>query len=225
MRRTLLIAVVAAVAGLAKAADDDKRTFHFVNLQPYSNQNRGESLGSGVPGNNLSALPGGEPEFNGVKFKVEDGILHLGSMILDARPEKVSDIKVDAKCSKLHFLHATCFGGGPNQEGSALYVKDGTTIGEYVLTFEDKSTVGIPIVYGENVRDWFYVDGEPGIQSGKIAWSGTNERAPEVGAKIRIYQTEWKNTNADKKILSIDYVGRKNDTPAAPFCIAMTLED
>ena len=225
MRRILLMAVVAAHASLASAGEDGKKNFHFVNLQSNANQNRGESLGSGVPGNNLSSLPGGESEFNGVRFKVEDGILHLGSTILDARPEKVSDIKVDAKCSKLHFLHATCFGGGPNQEGSPLYVKDGTTIGEYVLTFDDKSTVSIPIVYGENVRDWFYVEGEPGIQRGKIAWNGVNERAPEVGAKIRLYQTDWKNTYPDKKILTIDYVGRKNDTPAAPFCVAITLED
>ena len=224
MRRILMIAVVAAVAGLARA-DDEEKKFHFVDLQPCANVKRGDSLGSGVSGNNLAQLPGGEQTFDGITFKVEDGILHLGSMILDAKPEKISDIKVDAKCTKLHFLHATCFGGGPNQEGSPLWVKDGTTIGEYRLTFEDKTTVGIPIVYGQDVRDWFYVEGEPGIERGKIAWSGTNERAPEVGAKIRIYQTTWKNTNPDKKIVSIEYLGKKSETPAAPFCVAITLED
>jgi hypothetical protein len=225
MRRIMLLIVVALNAGSFARADDDKKTYRYVDLQPYANLKRGDSLGSGVPGNNLAQLPGGEQSFGGVKFKVEDGLLHLGSKILDTKPEKISDIKVDAQCAKLHFLHATCFGGGPNQEGSPLFVKDGTTIGEYRLTFEDKTTVGIPIVYGQDVRDWFYVEGEPGIERGKIAWSGENERAPEVGAKIRIYQSSWKNTNPDKKIVSIEYVGKKDETPAAPFCVAITLED
>jgi len=177
MRRIMLLIVVALNAGSFARADDDKKTYRYVDLQPYANLKRGDSLGSGVPGNNLAQLPGGEQSFGGVKFKVEDGLLHLGSKILDTKPEKISDIKVDAQCAKLHFLHATCFGGGPNQEGSPLFVKDGTTIGEYRLTFEDKTTVGIPIVYGQDVRDWFYVEGEPGIERGKIAWSGENERA------------------------------------------------
>ncbi len=41
---------------------------------------------------------------------------------------------------------------------------------------------------------------------------------------VRLYMTTWKNHKADKKVVSIDYIGRKSETPAAPFCVAMTVE-
>jgi len=224
MQRALLLIAVLASPHLARA-EDDKKTFHFVDLQEQANQKRLDNMGRGFPGSSLGALPGGEQTFGGVKFKVGDGLLQLGSTILDMKPDKIAGIKVDAKCTKLHILHATCFGGGPNTVGSPLHVKDGTTIGEYRVTFEDKSTAAIPIVYGQDVRDWFYVEAEGGPDRGKIAWNGENERAKEVGAKIRLFQTEWKNPKPDSKLVSIDYIGRKTETPAAPFCVAITLEE
>jgi hypothetical protein len=127
--------------------------------------------------------------------------------------------------SKLHILHATCFGGGPNKEGNPWFVKDGTTIGEYRVTFEDKSAVNIPIVYGEDVRDWFYVGGEMETARGKVVWKGENDRATAVGAKIRLYMTTWENPTPDKKVVSIDYLGKKGETVAAPFCVAMSTEE
>lgn len=60
---------------------------------------------------------------------------------------------------------------------------------------------------------------------GKIAWKGESVRSGEVGAKIRVYLSGWKNPHPDKKIASIDYLGKKAETPAAPFCIAISLED
>jgi len=216
---------VVAVAPGARADDDRKKVHHFVDLQPYANQKRADNMGRGFPGSSLAALPGGEQRFGGITFKVGNGILQLGSKILDAKPERIAGIKVAAKCSKIHILHATCFGGGPNLPGSELHVKDGTTIGEYRLTFEDKATLAIPIVYGQDVRDWFYVEAEAGPSRGKIAWNGQNERAAEVGAKIRVFQSEWKNTKPDSNVVSIEYVGRKDETPAAPFCVAITFEE
>lgn len=222
-RDFLLIAVLAS--SLVARAEDAKKTFHFVDLQEQANQKRLDNMGRGFPGSSLGPLPGGEQTFGGIKFKVGDGLLQLGSTILDMKPEKIVGIKVDARCAKLHILHATCFGGGPNTVGSPLHVKDGTTIGEYRVTFEDKSTAAIPIVYGQDVRDWFYVEAEGGPDRGKIAWNGENERAKEVGAKIRLFQTEWKNPKSDSKLVSIDYIGRKTEPPAAPFCVAISLEE
>ena len=223
MARLLSIVTLLTAAGLLNAADDDKKS-HAVDLTPYANQKRSEALGSGVEGNHLARPPGGDQELGGVKFKIEDGMLHLGSTLLDARPEKVADIKIDAKCGKLHFLHGTCFGGGPNKEGDPLFVKDGTLIGEYRINYEDKSSLNIPIVYGQDVRDWFFVDGEAGTERGKIVWTGENDRASMLGCKIRLYLTTWKNPMPDKKIDSIDYLGKKSDTVAAPFCVAVTRE-
>ena len=80
------------------------------------------------------------------------------------------------------------------------------------------------IAYGQDVRDWFYVEDEGAPSRGKVVWSGDNDRASLLGAKIRLYLTSWKNPKPDKKIISIDYVGKKDETPAAPFCVAISLE-
>jgi hypothetical protein len=224
MNRLMWIVGLIGAAGIVRAADDEKK-FHPVDLQPQANQKRADSLGSGVEGNNLAKVPGGEQKFGDVKFKIEDGMLHLGSNILDRHPDKVLGIKVDGKCAHLHILHGTCFGGGPNKEGSPLFVRDGTLIGEYRVNYEDKTAVNIPIVYGQDVRDWFYVPDEAAPVRGKIVWSGENDRATMVGAKIRLYLTTWKNPKPDQKILSIDYLGKKEETAAAPFCLAITREE
>ena len=223
MNRLALLAAMICLVELA-AADEEKK-HRSLDLKPHLNQQRGENMESHYDGNNLAKLPGGQQTFGGVTFQIEMGIIQLGSKVLEKQPEKVADIKVDSKFSKLHILHATQYGGGPNKEGNPWFVKDGTTIGEYRVTFEDKSTVNIPIVYGEDVRDWFYVGGEMETVRSKIVWKGENEWSTAVGAKIRLYLTTWKNPMPDKKVLSIDYLGKKGETVAAPFCVAMSVED
>jgi hypothetical protein len=42
---------------------------------------------------------------------------------------------------------------------------------------------------------------------------------------IRLYETTWENPKPDKKVLRIDYVSRKDDTVAAPFCIAISAQE
>src|SRR6184192_2249419 len=131
MRRLLFLALLMVAARVSSGAEDAK--FFAVDLQPYITQKREDGLGSGIEGNNLANVPGGEQTFGGIVFTVGDGIIHLGSNIIDRHPEKVEGIKVNATCSKLHILHATCFGGGPNKPGDPFYIKDGTPIGQYMV--------------------------------------------------------------------------------------------
>jgi hypothetical protein len=222
MTRLLSAALLLVVCGQFGAADDAK--YQAIDLQPYATQKRTDGLGSGIEGNNLANLPGGKQLFGEIRFQVEDGIIHLGSNIVDRHPEKVMGIKVGDKCIRLHILHATCFGGGPNKPGDPYHVKDGTTIGQYMVHYADGSGEGISIVYGEDVRDWFYVNDEATTTRGKVVWTGENDRAAMLDAKIRVYLTTWQNPNPDREIVTIDYLGRKNETAAAPFCVAMTLE-
>ena len=102
--------------------------------------------------------------------------------------------------------------------------KDGTVIGQYMIHYGDGSGEGISIVYGEDVRDWFYTDDEATTTRGKVVWTGDNDWASQNGAKIRLYLTSWDNPHPDKRIVSIDYLGKKSETPAAPFCVAISLE-
>jgi hypothetical protein len=195
-----------------------------IDLQSKANLKLTGNLGTGAEGNNLKELPTGAQTFGGIKFTLGEGLVQLGSKVVDKMPAKIEGIKVDKHFAKLHILHATNFGGGPNQEGTPWFVKDDTLIGEYRVNFEDKSSVTIPIIYGKDVRDWFYIDGEKEPSRGKVVWKGDNNRAKLAGARIRLYLTTWENTVPEKKVVSIDYLSKKDDTVAAPFCLALTLE-
>jgi hypothetical protein len=218
------VAILAASLGPAICAQAEEK-ISYIDLEPLANRKLAGNLGSGARNNSLSELPMGEQILGGVKFKVGPGLIQLGSKLLDSFPEKVEGIAVDRKFTKLHILHATSYGGGPNEEGGEGYVKDGTLIGQYLAHYEDGSSEGIPIVYGEDVRDWWYVDGEAEPSRGKVVWKGDNGFATEIGAHLRLYTSTWTNPKPEKKVVKIDYVSRKGETPAAPFCISMSVEE
>jgi hypothetical protein len=224
MKQFLGLIATCCVLVAAWAAPVPAEKFHFVDLQPKANQKLTDNLGTGRKGNDLKELPTGAQTFEGIKFTVGESLIQLGSKVLDKMPAKVEGIKLEKSFSKLHILHATGFGGGPNEEDSDWFVKDDTLIGEYKVNFEDKTSETIPIVYGKDVRDWFYVDGEKEVSRGKVAWKGDNDFAKQVGARIRVYLTTWENPKPSKKAVSIDYLSKKDDTVAAPFCLAITLE-
>jgi hypothetical protein len=197
----------------------------FIDLAPKMNRKLTDNLGSGRAGNSLSTLPTGQQTLENVKFKIGPGVVQLASKVLDSWPDKVEGIAVDRKFAKLHILHATCFGGGLNREGDDGYVKDGTLIGQYIVNYDDGSSEGIPIVYGEDVRDFWYVDNEKVPSRGRVAWKGENAAASNFGAHVRLYASSWTNPKPDQKVVRIDYVSRKSETPAAPFCLAMSVDE
>jgi hypothetical protein len=228
MRRLVPLIVVCAVLGAAPANDAD-RNFAYVDLKPHANQKLTDPFGSGREGNDLAGLPTGEQTFAGVKFKVGEGVVQLGSKLLkEERPDKVEGIKVGRKFVKLHILHATGYGNGSTigeegKEGDPLFVADGARIAEYVVRYEDKSAEVIPVVYGEDVRDWWYTDTSKGVKRGKVAWKGDNELGKSFGSKVRLYLSTWENPKPEKVVVGIDYA-KAGDTPAAPFCVAITAE-
>jgi hypothetical protein len=211
------------ILGFAIGAPAPDSKFTPIDLKDKFNHKLSERFHNSGE-DNLLSLEKRKQKLGGVEFKIADGVMQLGSKMLPNDPEKVENIKVEAKCAKIHVLHATGYGGGNNQPGAAGYVEDGTTIGEYKVYFEDQTTESIPIVYGKDVRDWWYREGEEETSRAKVVWKGENEQAKKGKCGIRLYMTTWKNPKPDKKIMSIDYLGRKDETPAAPFCLAITLE-
>jgi hypothetical protein len=136
--------------------------------------------------------------------------------------------EVANKCGKIHILHATQYGNGQGigqegKPGDPLFVADGTTIAEYQVRYEDGSRASIPVVYGEDVRDWWFTEKTKGVTRSKVVWQGENEWSKSLGSQIRLYLSTWENPSPDKKIASIDYL-KIGDSPAAPFCVAITLE-
>lgn len=221
----LVLAAIASVAvsEVSPVIAEDK--FAFIDLEPHMNFKLTDDLSTGRAGNNLSALPMGEQTLEGISFKIGPGLLQIASTELTTMPEKIDGIAVGRTFAKLHILHGTNFGGGLNKPGDDWYVQDGTLIGKYLVHYEDGSSETIPIVYGEDVRDWWYVDGEAEPSKGKVVWRGENDAASKFGAHLRLYVSTWVNPKPDKKVKHIEFVSRKNDTPAAPFCLSMSVQD
>ncbi len=217
---TISATVLAAFLG-ATAAD---KGAIFIDLQPKANQKLSENFhNEKFEGNNLSKLPKGESVFGEVRFKIDEKMIQLSSKYVEKKPDKVEGIKVDRKIKKLYLLHATGFGAFGNL-GDPLYINDGTAIGKYTVRYDDKAEEIIPVVYGEDVRDWFNHDQMKLAPRGKVVWEGENDFARQFGAKLRLYMTEWKNPFPNKKVVSIDF-GRQGESVAAPFCVAITADE
>jgi len=173
--------------------------------------------------NNLAALKAGVQKLGGVRFKIGDDFLQLGSIMLPNMPEKFEGIPVNRKLARLHLLHATGYGSAPG--GDRTHVKDDTIIAKYVVHYDDKTNKEIEVLFGRDVRDWWYAEGEPGTDRSKVAWTGENPDCKRANKKLRLFLTTWENPSSGKKIVSIDYVAtKKTETAATPFCIAMTGE-
>jgi len=218
----ILLSVAAGGALLAAPAPKEKGFFP-IDIQKQGNKEVLGMFAGGDETNVLKDFPTGDKKFNDVPFSVGKKMIMLGSAAQKTEPAKVEGIAVGRSANRLHFLHANGDGLAPSKEGRAWFVKDCTTIGNYTVRYEDDTTAEIPIVYGEHSRDWFYQDdAEP--TKAKVAWSGDNDYATARGSKIRVYQMTWDNPKPDKKIVSIDFAGRKEETTAAPFVIAITAE-
>src|SRR5262249_13337632 len=130
-------------------------------------------------------------------------------------PREAAGIKVQQKCQRLHFLHATGYGK----------VSDETTqIGSYVVHFTtNRTSLEIPIVYGNDVRDWHAMEGEPKAGKDlKVVWEGDNTISKAHNHHVRLFLTTWENILPQMEIDRIDYVSAMANP--APFLIAVTAE-
>ena len=168
----------------------------------------------GLENNNLAALPKGIQEFGGTKFDVR-GLIQLSGLSAQQQlsvkfPKEVKDIKVNNKAKRIHFLHATGWSA-----------PDGTKIGQYVIHFANGEQREIPIVYGQDVRDWWTQADEAQNDKLQKVWEGTNSTG-EGSPKQRLFKTTWQNPLPDVQISHIDYQSALTDS--APFLVAITLE-
>jgi hypothetical protein len=184
-----------------------------VDLQRFANQKLTDSLG-GVAANELKDLPQGELKLAQVSFRIGQSLVRLGGKKLPAAPSQVDGIPIHRRALTLHFLHATQFGGP--QHG----VADGTLIGRYVFRYADGSKESLPVVYGEDVRDWWDHDNSKAVSRGQVVWTGQNEAVKRANRGLRLYLATWENPHPEKAIDTIDYISEM--TNAAPFCVAIS---
>lgn len=227
MTRFRALILTTCLMGAAAAAPDEE-IFTCVDLRDRANQDLSANLGRGAEGNNLAELPRGEQTFKGVKFKVEDRFIQLGSpMLREKKADMVEGIEVGAAFAKLQILQGTFYGkrtaiGPDGKPGGSIYVPDGTRIARYAVHYEDGSREEIPVVYGQDVRDWWVTKNAQGVTRGKVAWEGDNPCAKRYGHRLRLYLGTWENPHPGKKVTRIDFE-KGDDALTAPFCIALTL--
>lgn len=164
----------------------------------------------GMANNSLAGLPKGVQELGGIPFDIRGVVQLSGRSALEQLsvrfPKSVEGIAVGRKAAKLAFLHAC---GWPAQ--------DGTVIGKFIVHYDNGEAREIPIVYGEDVLDWWTAT--DGHSAPRVAWSGPNAANPN-GPPKSIYLTVWVNPLPDIAVRSVDYVSAMSD--AAPFLIALT---
>ena len=186
-----------------------------LDLQAHANLKleQGTSL---LPDNNLAELPRGDQVFAGVQFHVGDRYIQLGSKSHKA-PTEVKGIPVDQNAEALLFFHGTRNGADEKN-----HVEDGDGVGDYRVHYEDGTTETIPIIYGEDVRDWWSWGGKPNVSRGAIGWTGQSKMSREYKQDIHLYVMSWKNPHPEKKVTTLDYLSTATG-PAAPFCVAITV--
>jgi RNA polymerase sigma factor (sigma-70 family) len=182
-----------------------------VDLQPYANQKLKEPFGP--KGNDLAGLSTGEQTLAGVKFHIGAGLVQLaGNGLL--RPKQVEGIKVGRKFTTLHMLHATQW--GPDKDEPVV-------VGAYTVNYEGHTPVTIPLIYGEDIRNWWTVQDQPPPRRAEVAWKGTNEHARESKSTLNLYLSKWKNPEPARTVASIDFVA--THPQVAPFCVALTVQE
>jgi hypothetical protein len=213
MRHLLLLG--ACWAGLVwdgAAAPAPVRVLTHLDLQRVANQGLNETFHSGsFKDNNLAALPRGRHSFAGVPFLVGARMIQLGSTKVPRAPARVTGIAVRRRVTRLCFLH-----------GTSYEVPAGTEVGRYTVHYSDGTRESIPVVYGKDVRNWWYRPSDGPVTRGKLAWEGSNPAAKGRGAVLRLYLRTWHNPHTGKAVQRLDYTAR--GTPSAPFCVAITAE-
>ena len=184
---------------------------NLIDLTDYYNAPLVQAWHPGTRNNNLDILPSGLLQLGGTVFDVR-GVVQLSGGGLERAggkfPRRIEGIRVKQACGTLRFLHA-CGWSAP----------EGTRIGTYLVHYVDGRAQEIPIVYGDDVRDW-NAEADPSfkVKHGSIVWSGVNR----ARLLVRLFEVTWVNPWAASEIDSIDYLSEMAN--AAPFLISITAE-
>ncbi|HEY5909439.1 MAG TPA: AAA-like domain-containing protein [Verrucomicrobiae bacterium] len=184
---------------------------NLIDLSEYYNAAFGQTWHPGVENNNLATLPTGVLQMGDTAFDVR-GIVQLsGKKLRDAGgryPQQISGMKIGQACRQLHFLH-----------GTGYRARDGAQAGAYILHYANGHEEAIPLIYGEDLRDWYEGgDGSSTSPRAKIVWRGLND----ARYSVRLFKSTWVNPLPGTEIVSLDYVSAMSD--AAPFLLAITAE-
>lgn len=184
----------------------------LLDLSPFYNHAPDDDIHH-KPGNNLSMPGHGVRQIDGCLFDIR-GIVQLSGRnskqitTLDY-PDSAGPVKAGFAMKKLHFLHA-----------SAWNIEDGKVeTGEYIVHYEDDSQERIPLIYRENIHDWW---GKPGEEHQEAAWKGVNERTLAVNHHLRLFHLCWENPKPAVAVRDIEI--KSFNTGPGTMVVAITAD-
>jgi hypothetical protein len=185
----------------------------LVDLTSYYNYSLDDDFHNHA-GHDLQDVPKGVQTLGGVAFDVR-GLIQLAStrslgMTGVTYPEAVMGIRVNRSGRQLHFLHA-CGWSAPA----------GAKVGEYVVHYANGQTRSVPLVYQQNMLDWWFRPGDAPPSGAEVVWQGQDPSTRRNGFKTRLLKYSWENPFPDTEISSIDFVSSM--TEAGPFLVAITV--
>ncbi len=156
---------------------------------------------SSLKDGNLGSLPVGVRAFSRAAFDIR-GMIQLAGMKPSAHPDAVRGIAIHYKGEKIDFLH-----------GAVGHAEEDSIIGNYILHYANGVTKRIPLVYGRNIQNSFSENAVPVLTDAATVWTGKN---------AHVFKYTANNPLPGIEIKTMDFVS--NNTQAAPFLIAMTIE-
>ena len=103
--------------------------------------------------------------------------------------------------------------------------QDGEQVAHWVIQYADGTSREWPVIYGNQVRDWFFHEELPEDAShAVIAWKGhaPDDRGTMGGGKVRLFKATWTNPVPEVEIRSLDFVLDTGNV--CPFVVAITAE-
>lgn len=191
-----------------------------IDLTKQANRGfRDDGDGTGWTGqgeNDFRNMPTGLQKVNGIPFRIIDPAKNNGKSCLIVRgtekpelPARIDGIPVNAKLSRLFFLHTCAW--------------KGTDAGCYRINYADGTKYDYMLIPGRNIGDWwncaFLGDAAPGIL-----------RPNPVTDQVGTYMAVWDNPFPEKEIKTIDFLSAGQNTDIdylpgrcpVPILVAMT---
>jgi hypothetical protein len=192
---------------------DPRAEARLIDLSDFYNASLTNSW-QGFSSNHLRSLPMGLQEFAGIRFDVRGVIQLYGEDIPAVFPERVDGIRVNQKCSRLHFLHGAGF----------RHPKSNARVGSYIIHYANGQIQEFVLIAGKQTLDWWSDPVTPAQPTdAQVAWIGANEAAKAYGRSIRLYRATWENPQKDIDVATISFSCNTNYAKA-PFLIAITAE-
>ncbi len=154
------------------------------------------------------ALPKGSVTMDNVRWDIRGVLYAAGTKHPPNNPmsSRVEGIPVGQKAQRIHALQC-CSWISPA----------GTKIASYILHYVDGEARELPIVYGEDLRDWSATSDPATAANAPIVW-----KAPPGGRPMRLFHRTYDNPRPEVEIASLDLIGA--GVEASPIVVAITVE-